>query len=50
MIGDPHDLNMEARANGDRWGDGNSRDMHHKFNHIEKIMSPARLSFAPLLL
>lgn len=35
-IGDPHALAMEARVNGERWGGGNSSDMHHSF---EKILS-----------
>ena len=30
-IGDPHALAMEARVNGERWGGGNSRAMHHTF-------------------
>src|SRR5215470_9233406 len=38
-IGDPHTLNMEARVNGERWGGGNSRDMHHKFNDILAFIS-----------
>jgi len=38
-IGDPHNLNMEARINGERWGGGNSRDMHHKFNDILGFIS-----------
>ena len=33
-IGDPHNLNMDARVNGERWGGGNSRDMHHKWPAI----------------
>ena len=27
-------LDMEARVNGERWGGGNSRDMHHAFGAI----------------
>ena len=38
-IGDPHNLNMEARVNGVRWGGGNSRDMHHKFGNILAFIS-----------
>ena len=38
-IGDPHTLDMEARVNGERWGGGNSRDMHHKFNDILAFIS-----------
>ncbi len=33
-IGDPHALAMDARVNGERWGGGNSRDMHHSFSAI----------------
>ncbi|MDF2116456.1 fumarylacetoacetate hydrolase family protein [Roseiarcaceae bacterium H3SJ34-1] len=33
-IGDPHMLDMEARINGERWGGGNSRNMHHKWPAI----------------
>jgi 2-keto-4-pentenoate hydratase/2-oxohepta-3-ene-1,7-dioic acid hydratase in catechol pathway len=38
-IGDPHTLNMEVRVNGVRWGGGNSREMHHKFNDILAFIS-----------
>ena len=30
-IGNPYRLKMEVRVNGERWGGGNSRDMHWKF-------------------
>ncbi|MDU8929868.1 fumarylacetoacetate hydrolase family protein [Alisedimentitalea sp. MJ-SS2] len=30
----PVGLNMELRVNGERWGGGNSRDMHHDFGAI----------------
>jgi 2-keto-4-pentenoate hydratase/2-oxohepta-3-ene-1,7-dioic acid hydratase in catechol pathway len=30
-IGDPQTLEMTVRVNGERWGGGNSRDMHHSF-------------------
>ncbi len=30
-IGDPQDLAMEVRVNGERWGGGSSRAMHHDF-------------------
>ena len=33
-IGDPHDLKMDARVNGERWGGGSSKAMHHSFNAI----------------
>jgi 2-keto-4-pentenoate hydratase/2-oxohepta-3-ene-1,7-dioic acid hydratase in catechol pathway len=40
-IGDPYDLNMEARVNGERWGGGNSGQMHHKFPDIIAFMTRA---------
>lgn len=33
-IGDPHALAMEARVNGERWGGGNSANMHHRWPAI----------------
>jgi 2-keto-4-pentenoate hydratase/2-oxohepta-3-ene-1,7-dioic acid hydratase in catechol pathway len=33
-IGNPHELEMEARVNGKRMGGGSSRKMHHSFNAI----------------
>ncbi len=33
-IGNPHDLKMDARVNGERWGGGSSKAMHHSFNAI----------------
>lgn len=33
-IGDPHNLKMDARVNGERWGGGTSHAMHHGFNAI----------------
>jgi 2-keto-4-pentenoate hydratase/2-oxohepta-3-ene-1,7-dioic acid hydratase in catechol pathway len=38
-IGDPQALNMEARVNGERWGGGNSRAMHHTFNDMLAFIS-----------
>jgi 2-keto-4-pentenoate hydratase/2-oxohepta-3-ene-1,7-dioic acid hydratase in catechol pathway len=38
-IGDPHTLAMEARINGERWGGGNSKEMHHSFNKIIAFIS-----------
>jgi len=38
-IGDPHTLDMEARINGERWGGGNSSQMHHSFNAILAFIS-----------
>ncbi len=37
----PVALNMEARVNGERWGGGNSRDMHHDFAAILAHISAA---------
>ncbi len=31
---DPYDLRMIARVNGEIWGEGNSGDMHHRFEEI----------------
>jgi 2-keto-4-pentenoate hydratase/2-oxohepta-3-ene-1,7-dioic acid hydratase in catechol pathway len=33
-IGDPQNLRMEARVNGERWGGGTSASMHHKWPAI----------------
>ena len=33
-IGDPQNLRMQARVNGETWSDGNSRDMKHGFADI----------------
>jgi 2-keto-4-pentenoate hydratase/2-oxohepta-3-ene-1,7-dioic acid hydratase in catechol pathway len=33
-IGDPQNLEMIARVNGETWSHGNSRDMHHRFRDI----------------
>jgi len=30
-LGDPYNLEMKVRVNGEEWGRGNSRDMHWKF-------------------
>lgn len=40
-IGDPYSLEMEARINGERWGGGNSRAMHHKFEDMLAFISRA---------
>ncbi|MFO1096759.1 MAG: fumarylacetoacetate hydrolase family protein [Xanthobacteraceae bacterium] len=45
-IGDPHALSMEARVNGERWGGGNSRTMHHSFWDIIAYVSQAETLFA----
>ena len=33
-IGDPYDLNMIARVNGEEWGRGNTRDMRWQFEDL----------------
>ena len=38
-IGDPQSLEMSVRVNGERWGGGNSRDMHHGFADILAFVS-----------
>jgi 2-keto-4-pentenoate hydratase/2-oxohepta-3-ene-1,7-dioic acid hydratase in catechol pathway len=38
-IGDPQNLQMEARVNGERWGGGTSADMHHSFADIVAFVS-----------
>jgi 2-keto-4-pentenoate hydratase/2-oxohepta-3-ene-1,7-dioic acid hydratase in catechol pathway len=38
-IGDPQSLEMSVRVNGERWGGGNSRDMHHSFADILAFVS-----------
>ena len=35
----PAALDMEVRVNGERWGGGNSRDMHHDFARIIEHIS-----------
>ena len=40
-VGDPQDLRMEARVNGERWGGGTSADMHHSFADIIAFISQA---------
>ncbi|EJW13303.1 putative 2-hydroxyhepta-2,4-diene-1,7-dioate isomerase [Rhodovulum sp. PH10] len=30
-LGDPHDLTMEVRVNGERWGGGSTKSMHYTF-------------------
>lgn len=35
----PAALDMEVRVNGERWGGGNSRDMHHSFARIISYLS-----------
>lgn len=31
---DPHDVDLEVRINGERWGGANTRDMHHTFESM----------------
>jgi 2-keto-4-pentenoate hydratase/2-oxohepta-3-ene-1,7-dioic acid hydratase in catechol pathway len=45
-IGDPHALAMDARINGERWGGGNSRDMHHKWPAILAHISNSETLYA----
>jgi 2-keto-4-pentenoate hydratase/2-oxohepta-3-ene-1,7-dioic acid hydratase in catechol pathway len=33
-LGDPYDLNMVARVNGEEWGRGNTRDMRWQFEDV----------------
>lgn len=33
-LGDPYDLNMFARVNGEEWGRGNTRDMRWRFEDV----------------
>ena len=48
-IGDPQNLRMQARVNGETWSDGNSRDMKHGFADIvayasrEETMYPGEI-------
>lgn len=38
-IGDPYNLRMTARVNGEIWSDGNSSLMHHRFDRIIEFAS-----------
>lgn len=38
-IGDPHDLTMVARVNGEEWSRGSSATMHHSFARIVSFLS-----------
>lgn len=42
----PVALDMEVRVNGERWGGGNSRDMHHSFARIISYLSTSESLFA----
>jgi 2-keto-4-pentenoate hydratase/2-oxohepta-3-ene-1,7-dioic acid hydratase in catechol pathway len=38
-VGDPYDLTMVARVNGEEWSRGNSGTMHHRFEDIIAFVS-----------
>ena len=38
-IGDPHDLTMVARVNGEEWSRGTSAAMHHRFEDVIAFVS-----------
>ena len=38
---DPHDIELEVRVNGERWGGANTRDMHHTFESMIVYASQA---------
>lgn len=38
-LGDPYDLNMIARVNGEEWGRGNTRDMRWQFEDVIEHVS-----------
>jgi 2-keto-4-pentenoate hydratase/2-oxohepta-3-ene-1,7-dioic acid hydratase in catechol pathway len=38
-IGDPYDLTMVARVNGEEWSRGHSGTMHHRFEDIIAFVS-----------
>jgi 2-keto-4-pentenoate hydratase/2-oxohepta-3-ene-1,7-dioic acid hydratase in catechol pathway len=40
-LGDPYDLNMVARVNGQEWGRGNTRDMRWRFEDVIAHVSRA---------
>jgi 2-keto-4-pentenoate hydratase/2-oxohepta-3-ene-1,7-dioic acid hydratase in catechol pathway len=45
-VAHPVALDMEVRVNGERWGGGNSRDMHHSFARIISYLSTSETIFA----
>ena len=45
-IGDPHNLKMDARINGERWGGGSSGDMHHKWPAVLAHISASETLYA----
>lgn len=38
---DPHDVDLEVRINGERWGGANTKDMHHTFESMIAYASQA---------
>jgi 2-keto-4-pentenoate hydratase/2-oxohepta-3-ene-1,7-dioic acid hydratase in catechol pathway len=42
----PASLNMEARVNGQRWGGGNSSEMHHNFADIIAFISKSETLYS----
>lgn len=38
-IGDPYDLRMTARVNGETWSEGNSGSIHHRFDRMIEFAS-----------
>jgi 2-keto-4-pentenoate hydratase/2-oxohepta-3-ene-1,7-dioic acid hydratase in catechol pathway len=38
---DPHDVDLEVRVNGERWGGTNTKDMHHTFESMIAYASQA---------
>lgn len=44
-VAHPVALEMQARVNGERWGGGNSRDMHHDFGAILAHVSASETIF-----
>jgi 2-keto-4-pentenoate hydratase/2-oxohepta-3-ene-1,7-dioic acid hydratase in catechol pathway len=45
-IGDPCNLKMDARINGERWGGGSSGEMHHRWPAILAHISASETLYA----
>jgi 2-keto-4-pentenoate hydratase/2-oxohepta-3-ene-1,7-dioic acid hydratase in catechol pathway len=45
-VGDPYNLKMDARINGERWGGGSSGDMHHKWPAVLAHISASETLYA----
>ncbi|MDN2581485.1 fumarylacetoacetate hydrolase family protein [Aquibium sp. ELW1220] len=45
-VAHPAALDMEVRVNGERWGGGNSREMHHSFARIISYLSTSETLYA----